>query len=246
VWAALAREATEELRQQQYAALPPRQALETLQGRRLGVARLRLLPKRSGGTQRGPGRCVRALLCQHASLPHALLPAVPLPACWVSWPPRYRLPHCVPRLLAVTLAGIRFIINLGRRSVVRFRGAGAPQQPGGGGGGGKRRRGGGTVTLKFEAVNRLLQDVYQVCASWRQLAPALPAWQLADGASAPAGALAAAQAGLDATWQPACCVDTLRQRAVACCRGGSSSCPCEPQPWLLATSRDLACAGAAV
>ncbi|KAL4423217.1 hypothetical protein ABPG77_000009 [Micractinium sp. CCAP 211/92] len=48
VWAALARGATNELAQQQFAALSDGEALGILQGRRLGVARLRLLPKRTG------------------------------------------------------------------------------------------------------------------------------------------------------------------------------------------------------
>lgn len=48
VWAALARAAAEELQQRQFTPLPSREALGILQGRKLGVARLRLLPKRTG------------------------------------------------------------------------------------------------------------------------------------------------------------------------------------------------------
>ncbi|PSC73504.1 telomerase reverse transcriptase [Micractinium conductrix] len=48
VWAALARDATEELQQRQFAPLAARQAQAILQARKLGVARLRLLPKRAG------------------------------------------------------------------------------------------------------------------------------------------------------------------------------------------------------
>ena len=62
VWAALARTAAEDLRQRQFTALPAAEARAILQGRKLGVARLRLLPKRSGMrclVNLGRASCVR-------------------------------------------------------------------------------------------------------------------------------------------------------------------------------------------
>jgi hypothetical protein len=111
VWAALARVSTEELQQRQFVALSDREAQTLLQGRRLGVARLRLLPKRSG---------------------------------------------------------MRFLVNLGKASVVRFPGArlrGAAAGAAGAAGdgvGGKRGRRAPAVKLTFRPVNSLLQNVYQV------------------------------------------------------------------------------------
>ena len=108
MWAALARISTEELQQRQFAALSDRDAQTLLQGRKLGVARLRLLPKRSG---------------------------------------------------------MRFIVNLGKASVVRFPGArlrGAGAAAADGGVGGKRGRRAPAVKLSFRPVNSLLQNVDQV------------------------------------------------------------------------------------
>lgn len=48
MWAALSKAATKDLQEKQFTALPQQEARSILQGRKLGVARLRLLPKRSG------------------------------------------------------------------------------------------------------------------------------------------------------------------------------------------------------
>ena len=110
MWAALARVSTDELQQRQFVALSDREAQALLQGRKLGVARLRLLPKRTG---------------------------------------------------------MRFIVNLGKASVVRFpgarqRGAAGTAGVAAGGVGGKRGRRAPPVKLTFRPVNSLLQNVYQV------------------------------------------------------------------------------------
>lgn len=77
MWAALARAATEELQQQQFTALSDREALAVLQGRKLGVARLRLLPKRAG--EAGGGRPTPEDAAAAAGLPDpgALMPGHP-------------------------------------------------------------------------------------------------------------------------------------------------------------------------
>ncbi|KAL4860163.1 Telomerase reverse transcriptase [Chlorella vulgaris] len=94
VWAALSRVATKELQEKQFTALPQEEARSILQERKLGVARLRLLPKRTG---------------------------------------------------------MRFIVNLGRASTVKFPGVGS-----------KRSHRAAAVVLQFKPVNHLLQNVYQV------------------------------------------------------------------------------------
>ncbi len=52
MWARLAQAAVRELEGSQFEPVPRQQAQAILQGRKLGVAKLRLLPKRTGG---GPG-----------------------------------------------------------------------------------------------------------------------------------------------------------------------------------------------
>lgn len=53
MWARLACETVRELEQAQFTAVGRQEAQALLQGRKLGVARTRLLPKRTGGQQEG-------------------------------------------------------------------------------------------------------------------------------------------------------------------------------------------------
>ena len=121
VWAALAAEAVGALQGGQFTALSQREARAVLEGRRLGVARLRLLPKRTGGGRVWLSRVERGSVRR-------------LPTTSLSTPLFFLPPHCTPHRAAHHCEPRRCIHSLLSSP------ASAPGRcaPGGGGRGGAR------------------------------------------------------------------------------------------------------------